>query len=115
MPQLFPVTTRLCSWLQRHSPFWPAALGMLGGVGMGAAALWGIGGVIGAGVCLIVVSTVYWVTKDAEPVWLDEETWSISALCMSRYPITRQLYRDIMKGCIRGRERMMTGNGRQIP
>ena len=55
-------------WLQRQSALWPLALGSVLGLGIGAGALWGIGGLIGAAVCLVVLGTACWCAREAEPV-----------------------------------------------
>jgi formylglycine-generating enzyme required for sulfatase activity len=55
-------------WLQRQSSLWPLALGSVLGLGIGAGALWGIGGLIGIAVCLVVLGTACWCARDAEPV-----------------------------------------------
>src|SRR5215510_815084 len=55
-------------WLQRQASLWPLALGSVFGLVIGAGALWGIGGLIGAAVCLVVLGTACWYASDAEPV-----------------------------------------------
>lgn len=119
------------------------ALGVVLGVGAGAVALWGIGGVMGFGRCFLVAGLALWAARNAEPVWNEdmaspelpqpepEPAWSepldmvelisgmfwmgspdsdedasrsekprhevrLSGFCISRYPISRQIYRDIM-------------------
>ena len=130
-------------WLQRQSSLWPLVLGSALGLGLGAGALWGIGGFLGAGVCLVVLGMVCWFARDAEPVlvgfdtasesapehvpplvepldmvelssgtfWMgspdtDAEAYeyerpqhevTVSAFAISRYPITRKLYRVICR------------------
>jgi hypothetical protein len=55
-------------WLQRHSSFWPILLGGILGLGLGAGTLLGITGFVGAAGFLLVLVTVFWWVKDAEPV-----------------------------------------------
>src|SRR5215510_14050626 len=62
------VSRNVLHWLQRQSALWPLALGSVLGLGIGAGALWGIGGFIGAVVCLMVLGTACWYARDAEPV-----------------------------------------------
>ncbi len=159
-----PRPTTLTQWLQHHSPLWPGALGAILGLSIGAGALFGITGITGMGLCLLVLVGALWRAWDAEPVLvgldtepeplteskpelpleelrdipdaemtaslsetklnepldmgevpggtflmgsresdrdaLDDEKPQhevmLSAFCISRYPITRQLYRDIV-------------------
>lgn len=138
-------------WLQQHSPLWPGALGVILGSGIGIGALFGITGVAGMGLCLLVIAGALWRAWDAEPVLVglevkpepqteeiptvierepeplfveqldmvelpggtflmgspdsDREAFdnekpqhqvTIAAFAISRYPITRQLYREIV-------------------
>ena len=62
------LSSSVLHWLQRQSSLWPLALGSVLGLGIGAGALWGIGGLIGAAVCLVVLGTACWYARDAEPV-----------------------------------------------
>src|SRR5262245_37796200 len=62
------VSRNVLHWLQRQSSLWPLALGSVLGLGIGAGALWGIGSLIGVAVCLVILGTVCWYAKDAEPV-----------------------------------------------
>ena len=62
------LSSSVLRWLQRQSSLWPLALGSVLGLGIGAGALWGIGGLIGAAVCLGVLGTACWYARDAEPV-----------------------------------------------
>ena len=48
------LSSSVLHWLQRQSTLWPLALGSILGLGIGAGALWGIGGLIGAAVCLVI-------------------------------------------------------------
>ena len=135
-------------WLQQHSPLWPGLLGVTLGLGVGVGALFGVTGIAGLGLCLLVIAGVLWRAWDAEPVLVginverepqdvevptvsepepvfvepldmvelpggtflmgspdsDREASDaekpqhqviISAFAISRFPITRQLYRDI--------------------
>ena len=61
-------------WLQRQSPLWPLALGSTLGLGIGAGALFGIGGIVGVGLCLVVLGTAFWCARDAEPVLVEAQT-----------------------------------------
>jgi formylglycine-generating enzyme required for sulfatase activity len=140
-------------WLQHHSPLWPGVLGVALGVSIGVGAFFGITGLAGMGLCLLVIAGALWRAWDAEPVLvgvdvepqpqtvaipaateqkpepeppfvepldmvelpggtflmgspkfdddaLDDEKpqhkVTVSAFSISRYPITRQLYRDIV-------------------
>src|SRR5262245_42723982 len=62
------VSSNVLHWLQRHSSLLPLALGSILGLGIGAGALWGIGGFIGGALCLVVLGTACWYASDAEPV-----------------------------------------------
>jgi hypothetical protein len=62
------LSSNVLLWLQRQSSLWPLALGGALGLGIGAGALWGIGGLVGAAVCLVVLGTACWYARDAEPV-----------------------------------------------
>ena len=62
------LNSNVLHWLQRQSSLWPLALGSALGLGIGAGALWGIGGLIGVAVCLVVLGTACWYASDAEPV-----------------------------------------------
>ena len=68
-------------WLQRQSSLWPLALGSALGLGLGAGALWGIGGFLGAGVCLVVLGMVCWFARDAEPVLVGVLTTRSIGVC----------------------------------
>jgi len=59
---------KLQYWLQHQSPFLSAAVGAVLGLGIGAGALFGLEGIVGAGVCMLVLGAAFWVAKDAEPV-----------------------------------------------
>ena len=62
------VSRNVLHWLQRQSSLWPLALGSVLGLGIGAGALWGIEGLVGLAVCLVVLGTACWYASDAEPV-----------------------------------------------
>ena len=55
-------------WLQHQSPFLSATLGAVLGLGIGAGALFGLEGLIGVSLCLLVLGAAFWMAKDAEPV-----------------------------------------------
>lgn len=67
-------SSKLLHWLQHQSPFWPAALGALLGFGIGAGALFGLEGLAGAGLCMLVLGLCFFVAKDAEPVLVGVES-----------------------------------------
>src|SRR5215475_5951294 len=62
------LSSNVLHWLQRQSSLWPLALGSVLGLGIGAGALWGIGGLIGVVVCLVILGMACWYARDAEPV-----------------------------------------------
>ncbi|ETW96562.1 MAG: hypothetical protein ETSY1_26145 [Candidatus Entotheonella factor] len=64
--------------LQRHAEWWPLALGGVLGLCIGTGALAGIGGFLGAGLCVLLLGVVGWLVKDAEPVWIRAEGSIIS-------------------------------------
>ena len=59
--------------LQRRSEWLPLALGAALGLGFGAVALAGIGGLLGVGLCGLALGLVCWRVKDAEPVWIRDD------------------------------------------
>src|SRR4029434_9081402 len=58
------LNSHVLHWLQRQSSLWPLALGSVLGLGIGAGALWGIGGLIGLTVCLVVLGTACWCARE---------------------------------------------------
>lgn len=56
--------------LQRYAEWWPFALGGVLGLCIRAGILAGIGGFLGAGLCVLLLGGVCWLVKDAEPVWI---------------------------------------------
>lgn len=60
--------SKILGRLQRYSVFRSLALGIVLGLGIGAGPLLDIGGLIGRGVCLVVLGTAFWFAWDAEPV-----------------------------------------------
>ena len=70
MKSVSVISAQIRVYLQRHTEWWPLALGGVLGLCIGAVALGGIGGFYGAGLCLLLLGAVGWLVKDAEPVWL---------------------------------------------
>ncbi len=58
----------LPDWLNRRSLGWPIALGAVMGLGLGAIALFDIGGMLGVALGVVVLALVVWLAVNAEPV-----------------------------------------------
>jgi sulfatase modifying factor 1 len=80
-------------WITHPPILWPLALGIVLGLGIGAAAFLRIGGLIGVGVCLFVIGAAIWVAKDAEPVLvgLDAEAGTPVSEPEPEYPLIEPL------------------------